>query len=278
MIRRKFEQDLLRRFRKLKAHVREFIVELDALGLKEKKLGLAILAQRREYEFRTDAGKLKAFNDWFRQQVEADIFSLPPGANADEPWTTEYIESAYKKGHINAYLASRRADLLEEDITESKFLADSFNQPEAMSKVRLLGMRTYEELRGVTATMGAQLNTILAQGMVDGLGATAIARAMTDKIDSLSYARALMIARTEIINAHSEGQLDAYEKLGVDELGLQVEWSTAGDDRVCEQCSARAGEILTVDEARGIIPLHPNCRCAWLPALAGLTPEPKKKK
>jgi hypothetical protein len=75
-----------------------------------------------------------------------------------------------------------------------------------------------------------------------------------------------MIARTEIINAHAEGQLDSFDMLGVEEVGVVAEWATAGDDRVCEECASIEGELFTVDEARGMIPLHPNCRCAWIPA------------
>ena len=36
--------------------------------------------------------------------------------------------------------------------------------------------------------------------------------------------------------------------------------------RVCPDCGGYEGEIFTVDEAEGIIPLHPNCRCCWIPS------------
>jgi len=81
--------------------------------------------------------------------------------------------------------------------------------------------------------------------------------------------RALTIARTEIIRAHAEGQLDTFEKLKVEKLGVMAEWSTAGDDRVCGLCSDLEGVVITVREARGIIPRHPNCRCTYVPANVG---------
>jgi hypothetical protein len=67
-----------------------------------------------------------------------------------------------------------------------------------------------------------------------------------------------MLARTEIVNAHAVGQLNAFRMLGLEELGVMAEWSTGGDDRVCPDCGALEGEIFTVDEAEGMIPLHPN--------------------
>ena len=77
----------------------------------------------------------------------------------------------------------------------------------------------------------------------------------------------MTLARTEVINAYTEGTLDSYERLGVEEVQGRAEWSTAGDDRVCPQCAGMEGAVFTIREARGLIPLHPNCRCAWLPVI-----------
>lgn len=268
MIRRRFIADMTRRFRRVRKAVYHFLVTVDALGLQEKK-NPVLNAQPREFQFSTDAGKLKAFNDWLLQQIQADILSVPPGGNAAVPWTSPYLTSSYKMGQINAYLAAKQG-LASTDPgfvsqSQAQFFRDSFNNPETTSKIQLLATRAFENLKGVTSTMSSQLNQILAQGMLDGSGAEAIANEMTDKIDSLSDSRALTIARTEVINAHAEGQLDAFVDLGVEELGVKAEWSTAGDDRVCPECEELEGNIYTIDEARGMIPVHPNCRCAWIP-------------
>jgi len=34
---------------------------------------------------------------------------------------------------------------------------------------------------------------------------------------------------------------------------------------VCSECSDLEGNVYTIKEAHGMIPLHPNCRCAWKP-------------
>lgn len=261
MIRRKFLADMTRRFRKLKAALQEFLVEKDELGLKPYT---TLVKMERTYQFQTDSSKLASFNTWFKQQIEADINSSPDGTAAGTPWTQPYIDSSYKRGLINAYLASKSSGL-QIDEALAKFLLDSFNAPEAVSKVRLLGTRSFEQLKGITAQMGADMNRILAQGMIDGLGVVEIAKEMSDRIDTLTNTRALVIARTEIINAHAEGQLDSFEALGVEELGVKAEWSTAGDDRVCPECEGMEGEVFTIEEAHGLIPLHPNCRCTWIP-------------
>lgn len=49
-------------------------------------------------------------------------------------------------------------------------------------------------------------------------------------------------------------------------LGL-VNVLTAGDDKVCFKCEGIAEEgPYDIDTARGLIPAHPNCRCAFIPA------------
>lgn len=44
-----------------------------------------------------------------------------------------------------------------------------------------------------------------------------------------------------------------------------VGWATAGDDYVCPECEALEDQVFTLQTARGMLPLHPNCRCALYP-------------
>lgn len=279
-IRKRFIADMNRRFKKLKAALKEFLDEDDALGLRKFTTRIILHAER-EFQFRTDAGKLQAFNDWFKQQIDASVLSVPSGSDPTRPWTAQYVESAYKKGQVNAYAASKEglsmADFGVGEQTQEQFLRSSFSQPETVSKVQLLATRSFEDLKGVTATMSSQMNRILAQGLVDGTGPEALAKEMSSAIDDLTSKRALVIARTEVIAAHAEGQLDAFDKLGVEELGVKAEWSTAGDDRVCPECAEMEGQVFDIEEARGMIPLHPNCRCTWIPAGAALEPKPQEE-
>ena len=100
---------------------------------------------------------------------------------------------------------------------------------------------------------------------------------MTKNIEGLTRTRAIVIARTEVIAAHAEGQLDSYERLGIQEVQVQAEWMTAGDNRVCPECETLEGATLTVTEARGLIPRHPQCRCAWVPVTGKAQPIPMEK-
>lgn len=294
MLRRKFQSEMLRHIGDLKRDVWDFVVVQDALALEvgrrapataESLLGnaialdpessdqLVVLArpQPREFQFRTDAGKIRAFRDWLKEQVAAKVLRPVDPKDPSKPWTAPYIESAYKRGVVNAYARTKASQSLKDksffDKSQAEFIKTAFGQPETTSKLELLSTRTFEDLVGITDAMAQKLNRILADGMVEGLGPRDVARNMMDEIDGLTDKRALVLARTEIIHAHAEGQLDGMTELGVEEVGVEAEWATAGDDRVCPECEAMEGETFPIDEAHGLIPLHPNCRCTWVPAI-----------
>lgn len=76
------------------------------------------------------------------------------------------------------------------------------------------------------------------------------------------------------VRAQAEGQLNALEKLGIDKVGVRVEFKTAGDGKVCPECNKLSGRVFKVKDSHGIIPVHPNCRCGWVPVVE---PLPKAK-
>ena len=154
--------------------------------------------------------------------------------------------------------------------SKAQFIKDAFSQPVVLSKIELMYTRAFDELKGVTDVMGQQMSRILANGMIKGDGSRAIARELRKNVATITNKRALVIARTEVIMVHAEGKLDAFEMLGVEEVGIMAEFSTAGDDRVCAECGGLEGQVYTIDEARGIITVHPNCRCAWVPYVKGV--------
>lgn len=269
-IRRAWMAQVRKRFSVLRKEVLDFMNTKDALGLKPRVNPITGNAAPtpRQYEFLTSAQKVQAFRTWLQGQINAGILELPAGANPATPWTSQYLISAYRKGLASAYQntpAGKKGAIFGTS-TEQAFVTTAFASPETTTKIALLGTRAFENMRGVTDTMASKLNQILAQGMADGSGPLAIARDMVDQID-FSMSRALTVARTETIYAHAEGQIDAFEALGVKKLGVEMEFSTAGDDYVCPICASMEGQVYTTEEARGIIPVHPNCRCSWIPYL-----------
>jgi len=276
MLRRQFVADMRRRFKSIAKSVRELVVDLDVFGLSGPVSFLQAVSPG-VWRFRTDPQKVQAFRDWLQEQVDRKILTVD---HTGKPWTASYIDSAYRKGVVRAFEDVRKEALSEgADFyagTKEEFLRSAFAQPERLSKIELLATRAFEDLRGVGSTMGQQLSRELASGLAHGLNPMTIAKGMTERIGNLTRTRAELIAQTEIIAAHAEGQLDSFQDLGVEEVGVLAEWSTAGDDRVCERCGAMEGQLLTIEEARGMIPIHPRCRCTWIPSTVARAKDRKK--
>ena len=263
-LRQAFMRSMARRILALKRGIRKWLVEDDELGLVPRK-PFKLSIHKRTFQFLSSPDKILAFRQWFQRQVNEGILEVD---QLEQPWSNEYVNSAYRKGLVHSYLESKR-DLLTDaraySATEREFLREAFASPETTSKIQMIYTRTYNNLKGFSDEMSTQTSRILADGLANGLHPEQIAKDMFFSIDGLSQKRAMVIARTEVIHAHAEGQLDGYEKLGVKEVGADVEWSTSGDSRVCEECSTMEGVVMKIEEARGKIPLHPNCRCAWIP-------------
>jgi SPP1 gp7 family putative phage head morphogenesis protein len=269
-IRRKFEADIRRRMAKLRSKIWDLIVKQDAFGLKGTTPAadtVAKLLGNTRWQFLTTSEKQEQFQTWLQGEIDSGMLSTNV---AGEPWTAKYIDSSYRQATVRSYVDSNTKrfagefDVLQQ--SQADFLIEAFAQPERLSKLKVLQTRAFEQLKGLTGDMASQINRELANGLGAGLSPRDIARNMNKRIKGLTKRRALMIARTEVVHAHAEGQLDTFEDLGVKEVGVMAEWSTAGDDRVCDRCGPMEGQILKIKEARMLIPRHPNCRCAWVPS------------
>jgi len=256
-----------KRFRLLKGQILKLIIDEDALGLRSRRTPVT-----NRWQFRSDSEGVEAFHDWVLQQSNEGVI----GSNVSgDNWMTNYIEEAHEKGKARAFDDYRKGyaqDASTADFylgSKQEFLRSAFDRAVSADKVRLLASRAYTDLVNVTATMATQMRRTLTDGIIRGDSPRKVARELNRTVDKIGATRARTIARTETIRAHAEGQLDALEKLGVEELGVLVEWSSTGDDRVCQLCLPLDGVTLKLKEARGMLPRHPNCRCAWIPANVG---------
>ena len=260
-LRRKWVADMRRRFKAVSKAVTELVVDDDAFGLKKDTHGLASLQQVpfQAWRFRTDVQKVKAFQVWLEQQIASGILYVD---GMGKPWTNEYVYSAYKVGAVHGYASVYKGTGIGDDFYlggQEQFLKDVFAGPQSIKTLELAYTRVYTDLQGVSATMSQQLARHITMGLAHGWHPTVIAREMRKSIGGLSKRRAEMIARTEVIYSHAEGQLASLEKLGIGEVLVEAEFSTAGDEKVCEECLELEGVVLPVKEAHGLIPRHPNC-------------------
>jgi SPP1 gp7 family putative phage head morphogenesis protein len=255
---------------------------LKAGGVRHARVTVGYLPQGKgaptanRFQFSTSPQKLEQFQQWLRQQY-SDLLTGP----GDEDLWRRYADAGYRKGAGRAFDDTKRMRAAapappgrktQADYdagTRDEFLRSTFAQPVSVERVQMLASRSFDDLENVTGDLSARLSRSLGDGLVQGQSPRDLAREMAEDLD-LSQGRAETIARTEIIRAHSEGQLDALEKMGVAEVGVQVEVLSTDDGRQCAECSYLAGTILDIDDARGMIPVHPNCRCCFVPVVPGL--------
>ena len=202
------------------------------------------------------------------------------GTSVESAWSNVYIQDSYERGVKRARYELNKAGFDVPPINQTGGITASLSAPIHADRVGLLFTRVYSEMNGITNAMDQQISRVLAQGIIDGDNPRLLARKLnavikgyklgdlgiTDTLGRFIPAerRAETLARTEIIRAHAEAQLVEYGNW-TDEVRIKAEWATAGDNRVCERCASREGQVMTIDQARGMIPLHPNCRCIWLP-------------
>lgn len=259
------------------------VVVEDVFGLTKASNNPFAPVNNTRWKFRTTPQKIEAFQQWLNQQVASGAIKIRPGDTPEQYWR-RYIQMGYAKGAGRSF-----DDVMKKGVrdpmgvsdfyrgSKEEFLRSSFAHEVAQEKVELLAGRVYTDLKGVTEQMAAGLTRELTDGLVQGLSPREVARRLSDTVEGIGRKRALTIARTETIRAHAEGQLDALEALGVDEIGVSVEWSTTGDRRVCPLCRPLEGIVMSIKEARGLLPRHPNCRCAYIPANVGESKADQKR-
>jgi len=285
-LRNRFVRDMNRRFRELIKIIREAIIDRDVFGLQKiTALQELVPPAPGEFNFPRTADKVEAFMSWLRRQIDRGLLETREftriGESAEAAWTNIYIYDSYKRGVMRARYEMNKAGYTIPPVDEVGGIEALMSTPFHVDRVGLAYTRTFTDLQGITSQMDTQISRVLAQGLVDGDNPRLLARKIVAVIngegvgdlairDSLgrfipAQRRAQTLARTEVIRAHHQATIQEYQNWQIQGVQVQAEWSTAGDDRVCDQCAGYEGNIYSLEEVRNMIPVHPNCRCIALP-------------
>jgi SPP1 gp7 family putative phage head morphogenesis protein len=288
-LRNAFAKEMARRFRQLRGIINIALIEDDVLGLINEVGGFRILAEltspgRRAFDFPRSGDKVAAFTQWLEKQQQAGLLEVTQGVQLgtaiEQAWTNKYINEGYKRGIQRARQQLVKGGHPVPPLSESGGIGVAFNQPFHLDRVGLLHTRVFNQLKGITSQMDTQVSSVLSQAMVEGKNPREIARLLNKTIsgtggtleltDTLgrfipAERRAKMLARTEVIRAHAQAQLQEFRNWRVAGVSVKAEFVTAGDERVCVICEGLEGQIFTLEAAEGLIPRHVQCRCTYIP-------------
>ena len=288
-LRNLFVRDMNSRFNEIKKVYTKSILVEDTLELRDNEVLITLLEEMvtagfRAFDFPTNTKKVAGFMNWINRQVDAGILDVRDitqiGESINGAWSNKYIFDSYSRAVIRARTELQKAGFDVPSIKASGGIDVVMMAPIHLDRVGLLYTRSFSTLKGITAAMDTQISQVLAQGLIDGKGPRSIARDLVQTVsgknrslelkDSLgrtigAQRRAEILARTETIRAHAHGTLQEYKNWGAVGVSVKAEFITAGDNRVCAQCANLEGSVFKIEDAWKIIPVHAQCRCAWIP-------------
>jgi len=298
-LRNQFAGEMGKRFKALRGDIRHAVEVDDCFGLKKQSPQIyrqslktyGVGPGRHAFDFSRDSQKVDAFLEWVHERAELRILETPPGTPTrqaiENSWTNKYVDSAYQSG-----IRKGRAELRKAGYTTARGepvpklddtggIRAALNEPIHADRIGVCYSRCFREMKGITEQMDTQLSRVLSQGLAEGRGTRHTARLLNRTIsgpsgdlgitDSLgryipAERRARMLSRTETIRAHNHATIQEYRTWKAHGVTVMAEVRVAGDARMCPECEAYANEELSLDEAERLFPLHPNCRCSFVPA------------
>lgn len=117
----------------------------------------------------------------------------------------------------------------------------------------------------IVGTLKDDLRGVILDAVKEGEGAQVIADRLQEHYSLMEDWKALQIARTELTNGYSQGNLEGYRQSDVVE---GIEWFVGGEGND-EACGGNSGVVIPLDgtfpSGHDAPPAHPNCECTALP-------------
>jgi SPP1 gp7 family putative phage head morphogenesis protein len=253
-LRRRYTQAMNRRFRELAKDIRESFAN-GALTVNQA-------AGPGEFDKSTLTQKVEAFKLWLDTQIASVILetAMPLARRIRRHWQEIFIRAAYIRGITDTESALKSVSELSAPVPSIEV---AFRSGVHAETLELMNARVFQGLKGITDDMAAKLADIFSRSLIDGVGPKVIAKRITDEISSISRRRAMAMARTETIRVYNESRLNTMEQNQIAGVTADVEFLATDDGRTCSICKGLDGKVFTIKEARGVIPVHVQCRCSW---------------
>lgn len=292
-LRRRFSGQMTRRFRKIKGAVRTAVIQRHVLGttaqikqLRTQQDDMAlsnlpepVLPGEQAFTGQPGNARVQDFMDWLKRQEDRTVLeqrNFAQIATGVLPWVAYYIYLAYLKGVHRARSEMRALgytipERFEYDEVNEEFVEEdiqrALQQEQHRQAFELLYGKAYTELQGAVAAMNQQVSRVVTDSLLQRKPVTQIADDVNERIDKVGLYRGRLISRTETIRTFNTAMLREMEQWGVEQVTAEVEYvfRTSHDNRVCSICAGLEGTVYTIEEAEGVLPIHPACRCVFVP-------------
>ena len=196
---------------------------------------------------------------WFEQMVEVvDQYTLTGSimdAEAEANAWSEAFLPLYTQVYEDAFSVTSEGGRM----TPAHRQAPGLLSPWALEWLATRSLTTAQLVGQTTVT---ELRKALVEGFEAGESIPQLSARIMKYYKAGFEKRAPMVARTEVSAASNEGAIGGWEYNGVEKVEF-----LAAPDVTCDECEPRDGQVYAIDEARGNIPVHPNCRCTWVPVI-----------
>ena len=210
--------------------------------------------------------------------IDQEIYALNAKLTAQ---TTDAVAQQFQDSQAWSAYALDQATPANVSIN---FIQPPLPQIKALLSTPFQGAMFSQRYGAIGDAMASDIRDQLTQSMINGETMQDAAARLDDVMGEPGEGfagRTEMIARTEIMRASNLGAYDVYQNQNKDLMQDSPEWYATADDRLCPWCLGRDGhteaEIRKLHlRARGksdpfqgsaTMPLHPHCRCRWLPRL-----------
>jgi SPP1 gp7 family putative phage head morphogenesis protein len=244
---------------------------LDVLEEAEKEVKLSIL----HYKNLGSLTEGKTINKKALERLQGQIKDIVADLEKNQSLIlTEGVKTTYRQGMYDSIEALVKgklpfyADINEDGI--NKMAGNVFQLVDTQALDFLVNFNI--QLAGdVSRELADGINKTIQLGIATGKGVRDLGSVIKDKeafrragktVFKTAQTRMTLIARTETIRAHNQGQIKFYHTVGVE----KAIWQTAEDERTCPECAPLDGQVFLLDKLSAP-PYHPDCRCYLEPLI-----------
>ncbi len=257
---------------------------LDVLEAAEREVKLNLL----RYDNLGSLTGGKKINQKALKQLQKQVSEIIGGLEKNHSLIiTKAIKTTYKQGMYDSIEALVKGKLpFYKDLSNKGIKRMTNNVFQLVDTHALDFMTNFNiQLAGdVSRELADGINQKIQMGIASGKGAPDIVKDLGSVVkDKEAFRRAgktvfktaqtrmTLIARTETIRAHNQGQIKFYHTVGVE----KAVWQTAEDERTCPECAPLDGKVYPLDKLPAL-PLHPLCRCFSLSTIPDTIKTPQQ--